>query len=168
LRSNSNHREQTICAGLQFQRWLNSDPIGELGFLALHVGRITGKQEPNLYRFVGNAPLSDEDLWGLSAKSICKKIGEWIIGKGKEKAKEKAIEKAKEILAEIFGGNIDDAKASCDAINNTKPEDMAPGQWETECMACAAYQCATSATTVAAAKNCLQQKMVKCDAGIKP
>ena len=50
------------------QRWLNKDPIWELGFheLARRAGASRGSAGPNLYTMVRNAPISATDPFGLS------------------------------------------------------------------------------------------------------
>jgi RHS repeat-associated protein len=48
-------------------RWPNRDPIGELGFETLRRGRASLRGDgPNLYLFVGNAPVSFIDAFGLT------------------------------------------------------------------------------------------------------
>ena len=43
-----------------------------------------------------------------------------------------------------------------------------PGRWNGSCLTCAIYKCAVSATTPAAAQNCLKKKLIACDGGIAP
>jgi hypothetical protein len=52
------------------QRWINRDPINELGFEALPRGRgaaimIGASHSPGLFTFVGNQPVRNLDIFGL-------------------------------------------------------------------------------------------------------
>ncbi|MCW5554892.1 MAG: RHS repeat-associated core domain-containing protein [Verrucomicrobiae bacterium] len=54
------------------QRWLNRDPLGELGFELLRRGnwKVRGSHQPNLYVFVHNVPTSLVDSDGRAALPI--------------------------------------------------------------------------------------------------
>ena len=48
------------------QRWISRDPVGERGFQAARQSkRSTGRNELNLFLFVGNTPNHDIDAYGL-------------------------------------------------------------------------------------------------------
>jgi len=48
------------------QRWINRDPLGELGFEILGGGAVGVPADgPNLYGFVGNSPTYEVDAFGL-------------------------------------------------------------------------------------------------------
>ncbi|PWU12323.1 MAG: hypothetical protein C5B50_21765 [Verrucomicrobia bacterium] len=57
------------------QRWINRDPISELGFEELRdapldiMASIAGGERVNLFRFVGNCPQGRFDKWGLKWES---------------------------------------------------------------------------------------------------
>ncbi len=53
------------------QRWINRDPVGELGFeigSRSSVSEVT--EEMNCYRFLANEPVESIDSWGLSLASV--------------------------------------------------------------------------------------------------
>src|SRR5256885_12206712 len=72
-RRNDTKHAYTVCG----QRWLNRDPLGELGFETLRrllpqeLWRLLGSVEvlegPNIYTFVRNDSLNLWDLYSLSA-----------------------------------------------------------------------------------------------------
>ncbi len=154
------------------QRWLNRDPISELGFETLP-RRGWGKNDDlNLYDYVHNSPISYQDPYGLSLWSRIKDFFKDLCHGGKEAAKDKAkdviTDKAKELFAEIFGGDIEEAKGACEAIKSEGPDSMPPGIWEMTCQQCAAFKCAMASATIVAAKNCLENKFARCAGGKLP
>jgi RHS repeat-associated protein len=146
-------------------QWLASDVATGIG-LASDRNFFAEFIATNLLAYVRNAPISFVDPYGLSFWDTCKDV---IFGEAKKRAAKKAKEKAKEFFARLLPGNsIDDAKMSCDAIRSMAPEDMAPGQWETECQTCAAYKCAINAESVVQAETCFKKKLINCGLFIKP
>ena len=76
------------------QRWISRDPVGERGFQAARQSkRSTGRNELNLFLFVGNTPNHDIDAYGLqrvdpdtsideclsNCASIAESVGWWTV-----------------------------------------------------------------------------------------
>jgi len=154
------------------QRWLTRDPIGEPGFETLPRRGWGKKDDLNPYMYVNNSPISYQDPCGLSLWSRIKDFLKDICHAGKEAAKDKAkdviTDKTKEIFAQIFGGDIEEAKGACESIKTEGPDSMPPGIWEITCQQCAAFKCAMASATVVAAKNCLENKFARCAGGKLP
>ncbi|HEY5911153.1 MAG TPA: RHS repeat-associated core domain-containing protein [Verrucomicrobiae bacterium] len=62
------------------QRWLNRDPGNELGFAVVTHGRAKPADQPNNYRFAGNAPSLHTDPVGLAVWLCTRRTGSWPLG----------------------------------------------------------------------------------------
>ena len=154
------------------QRWPNRDPHWEVGFLLLRWGSggKPGTDLMNLYSYVDNSPLISIDPEGLGIVSWCKHFFHKNKDECKDKIKDKISDKLKEWFTDKVGGaSAQEAACDCDWLKNHPFDDTTTeGQWGGKCSLCAAYKCATSATTPAAADNCMKAELIKCLSHIAP
>jgi hypothetical protein len=121
-----------------------------------------GIDENNLYRYVNNSPISNQDPYGLN---LWRKIWDVCFDTGKDKAKEKAKEWVRKHIP--INNAEKDMKNDCDFMEQHPTGQSSDTQWYSKCFGCANYSCAyeTDATSIEA---CVYANLEKCRAGQAP
>ncbi len=144
------------------QRWVNRDPHWDMGFILHRWGNIglPGTGGPNLYDFLSNSPLDNDDPFGLSLWSKCKNF---CVNHAKDKVKEVIQDKLKEWFTDHAGGvSAEQAKKDCDAMKSCSDQSPSDARWGGDCLTCSIYKCALSATNPQGADACYKKKLIGC------
>ncbi len=150
------------------QWWVNRDPHRDMGFILLRWGTIgePGTGGPNLYDFLGNSPLDNDDPYGLSIRSNCK---DFCNNHLKDKAKDIIQDKLKEWFVDHAGGqSAEQAKKDCDAMKSCPEASISDARWGGDCLTCSIYKSAISAKDPQGADLCLKKKLDGCLMGDAP
>jgi RHS repeat-associated protein len=135
------------------QRWPNRDPLEELAGI-------------NLYAYILNNPIDKIDRWGLCPTPCSSGDGD----QDDDKPPKLPGPIQEWLVSELGKSWAQDGKNDCNWMKShcTKDDSTSDAQWDSKCMGCAAYKCATSSSTMIQAKNCYTKNLLKCNAGVAP